>query len=179
MRWLKSTGLADRPVWVRFAQVLALWVWLVGATPVLPWAAAVLGGIDGQHEVRLFRMETGMAVVLHHGSGLQAPDHQHSVVSDLLVMVGTVRGGDPDHVLVFSQGDARRSVGVPEGFADRLESAVLVPAERFLSVQEVVLLGVRLERRDVGEGMGDGGGRILGGTGGMEQGGVGSVGLRI
>jgi hypothetical protein len=94
-------------------------VWLVGATPVLPWMAAVAADLDGQHQVLLMRTESGVSVVLHHGSGKQAPDHRHSVVSDFLSRVGVEGGMDRDHVLMFSEGEAARDGSVHEAVAGR------------------------------------------------------------
>lgn len=114
----KSSGFV-RPLWVRMAQLFSLVIWMVGATPVLPSLAAVAADLDGQHEVLLMRTESRVSVVLHHGTGNQAPDHRHSVVSDFLTMVGSDGGMGSDHVLMFSEGEAARQGSVCEGDAGR------------------------------------------------------------
>lgn len=137
MRSLAKPCAFARPLWVRLAQIFSLLVWLVGATPVLPAMAALAADLDGQHEVLLMRTESGMSVVLHHGTGNQAPDHRHSVVSDFLSMVGSEGGMGPDHVLMFSEGEASREGAVSEGVrekeADEENKAWMGPAVRWVS----------------------------------------------
>ena len=137
MRSLAKSCAFARPLRVRLAQIFSLLVWLVGATPVLPGMAALAADLDGQHEVLLMRTESGMSVVLHHGTGNQAPDHRHSVVSDFLSMVGSEGGMGPDHVLMFSEGEASREGAVSEGVrekeADEENKAWMGPAVRWVS----------------------------------------------
>ena len=137
MRLSAKSCAFTRPLWVRFAQIFSLFVWLVGATPILPGVAAVAADLDGQHEVLLMRTESGMSVVLHHGTGNQAPNHRHSVVSDFLSMVGSEGGMGPDHVLMFSEGEASREGAVCEGVrgqeADGESKSWMGPAVRWVS----------------------------------------------
>ncbi len=137
MRSLAKPCAFARPLWVRLAQIFSLFVWLVGATPILPGMAAVAADLDGQHEVLLMRTESGMSVVLHHGTGDQAPDHRHSAVSDFLSMVGSEGAMGPDHVLMFSEGEASREGAVSGEVrgreADEENRAWMGPAVRWVS----------------------------------------------
>jgi hypothetical protein len=143
MRASMKSSAVVRPLWVRVAQLFSLIVWLVGATPVLPGMAAVAADLDGQLQVLLMRTESGMSVVLHHGSGNQAPDHRHSVVSDFLSMVGADGGMGPDHVLMFSEGEASRDGTVSEAEAGRGVDAkrgiTPVPPVRLLSAVDFLV----------------------------------------
>lgn len=98
---------AKQPSPVRqLAGWLVLLVFLGALSPVGPALAALLGGLDRDHQVCLATGNDGVRVVLHHGACCQQGHHHGVIARTLTLFAQPATTTDPDHVLQFHSASA-------------------------------------------------------------------------